>query len=319
MDGCDMMTMSRQTISSVFLDRGEEFRMKQRILLIGVGVLMAACAASGPLPEQSLSGSVVDYSNQLVSRTTARTMDRLIDTVHDGEAPGYRWLKGWWCPRHPAVGSAADVAREFERLCTARGGVQDTKGFCRQKEDSDEILFVAKVSSSRQCSGGPTATLNIVEPTVGRQDELYLARLRTYGYKTAVEEATSEAHIAAQREARAEQLRLRTRQEEAKRKVRHQELLQSLLGTRICQDGEFDYVITTGTISAAGSAPGTLIGQLDGFSEEKTRLRFRVLGSDIPSRHGRVAPFVGDPRMGEFVATPGAVYWDRTKFWTVCE
>ena len=73
-----------------------------------------------------------------------------------------------------------------------------------------------------------------------------------------------------------------------------------------------------GSFSLPRKAPKQLIALLDGFSDAKDRIRFRVLGFDIPIREGRVAPFVEDPQMGEFFATPGSVYWDNASFWSVC-
>lgn len=289
-------------------------------------ILVFGCSVSGPLPDYDTGGTAVDYAEGLIAKTTARNLDRFIDMVDDGESDGYRWLKGYWCPRHDDVGDVTAVKREFNAFCASQGGEYEPEGFCRDRLFADNILFVAKASASAQCNGGPTVTLHVIEPTAVPQSLAYVEQLRTFGYET-VGERTERLKIAAEIEAAraaewaagAEDRRRLEEEERLARQARRDVFLASSMGTRICSYGTFNYVITTGTISAPGQAPGYLVAQLDGFSDDKTRLRFRVLGVDISSRRGRVAPFASDPQFGEFVATPGIVYWDRTESWSACE
>lgn len=293
--------------------------MRAHALLAVVSTALAGCAASGPLPTPTPDGSAVAYTDSLVRQTTAKTLDRFIDTVSDGEEAGYRWLRGWWCPRHPYVGTAADVTRAIGRQCDALGGSYTDRLFCRDRTDSDSVLFVAKVTDTRECSGGPTATIELIEPITDTHDPQYLAKVRSYGFKTAAEQRDAAARRAAEREAAAASDAERRQRDSLQRERERLALLQASLGTRICRYGLFDYVITTGTISAPESAAGQLVGQLDGFADDQSRLRFRVLGFHIPSRSGRAAPLADSPRMGDFVAAPGLVYWDTIDGWAVCE
>lgn len=280
---------------------------------------LSGCGVSGPLPAYSKNSSVIDYSESLIDSTTSRNLDRLFDTVDSGTENGYNWLSGWWCPRHSDVSTLFDVRDQYIAFCTASGGTYGIDGICRDSSNSDTALFVAKATETNECSDGPTVTLDIVEPIDGRQTSVYIQRIRQYGYETSTERTNREKYETAFKAATSERAQAARDAARAKSELNRAALATSSEGTRICKAGQFDFVITTGTLSSTGQAAGHLIAQLDGFSDNKDRLRFRVLGFDIPSRAGRIAPFASDPRMGEFFATPGLVYWDRAAVWAVCE
>lgn len=288
--------------------------------------ILTGCAANGPLPEPTTNGSVVDYANTLVSSTTAGTLDRLLDTVKDDQADGYRWLEGWWCPRHPEVGNASDVRRELAEICEEKGGTYEMRGFCRDSTDTDSILFLAQVSAPGKCSGGPTAALTIIEPTDGVDNGDYIARLKRSGFETASEREARMANLE-RRQQDAVQTAERERERAQLAKDLRKAKMQSLsIGTRICRHGVFRYtavggVIAGSVISAGRQTEGWLVGQLDGFSTDNEKIRFRVLGHNMPKRNAQATspPMANDPVMGDFMATPGIVYWDDTGNWAPCE
>ncbi len=295
-------------------------------VIVATIILASGCVVSGPLPDYESGGTVVEYAESLIASTTARNLDRFINTVKDGESDGFRSLRGWWCPRHDDVGDAYAVERQLDGFCRSRGGRYFPNGFCRDQQDLDRVLFIAKASPTTECSSGPTVTLQIIEPTETPQSLAYVEELRAFGYETASErnerlkiEADQEAARAAEWAAGAEERRRLEEDERLASQAHKEAFLASSMGTRICSYGTFDYVFMVGGTPMSGQDPGYLVAQLDGFSEDKSRLRFRVLGFNIPSHRGRGAPFARDPQFRGFVATPGIVYWDRTESWSNCE
>lgn len=294
--------------------------MIQRLVRFAVLIsVLTGCAANGPLPDPATEDSVVDYSNSLVSSTTAKTLDRLIDTVKDGSTDGYRWLEGWWCPRHPAVGNTADVQNKMSEYCAAHGGVYEIRGFCRDSTDTDDVLFLARVSNSSQCSGGPTASLLTIEPTGEIDNSEYIALLRKYGYESATERNDRKAELRKKQDSdltvALQQMEMRAEELDARR-LAAQEIP---IGTRICRFGRFQFTLAGVSISAERQADGWLVGQLDGFSPGSEKLRFRVLRHEIPERDSSSIPIAGYPVMDEFSAVPGTVYWDDPGNWESCE
>ncbi len=156
-------------------------------ILFTAALALGGCAVDGPLPEYPVTESVIEYTDALVNKTTSKNLDSFIDTTDDGSADGYQWYSGWWCPRHDLVGELRDVQREYNNLCEARSGTYDLALFCREKGEPDNVLFVAKIWATRECSGGPTVTISIVAPTAGVSNANYQAKLRDFGYKTEAE------------------------------------------------------------------------------------------------------------------------------------
>ncbi len=291
--------------------------------LVFVFLSINGCAASGPLPSQMATTPVVQYSTELVSRTTAGTLDRMLKTVDDGEEPSYRWAKGWWCPRHPSVGDAADVAALFAGLCESRQGSYDDKGFCRSRESQDEILFLARATESLQCSGGPTASVIVIEPTQSSSDPIYIDLLREYGFENQVEH---DARVNSARKEQQDNLdrELRTQDQNQRDQVAREEAMKLVpVGAKICKDTVFEYTEVGGevagvTISADRSTEGILIAQLDGFSPGQEKIQFRILGHEIIGRTKRSPPLAAYPVAGDFTVFPGSVYWDNSGYWEEC-
>lgn len=271
--------------------------MKKSGLLLLAALLSGCAASTAPLPEQTATRSAVDYADALVTATTAQNLDRFITTTKSGETEGYRWYSGWWCPRHESVTGQSQVFILFRSLCSKRNGEYDGE-FCRSKEQPDDVIFAAKVYQSNECSAGQTVSLNIVEPTDSLRHPAYMEALEKRGFETVAEQA-----------ARREQL-------ERQRKIR--EVTSAAEGTRICQTGPIDYA-AEGNAPATVSDDGTLIAQLDGVSDSRDRIRFRILSFELPESTTRTEQNSAVYRMREFNIEPGAVYWDKAENWEVCE
>jgi len=287
--------------------------------VVALVVLTTGCVTSDPLPPPETTESVVGYTDALVDSTTAKNLDQFIDPMYRGEESGYRWIRGDWCPRHVTVQTAADVRGEFQALCIARGGHMKRRWLCEDVEDPDLVFFAAKIDSPGRCRSGATrVALDVVEPTRTLDDTDYIAMLRRFGFETVAEIESREAQEAAHRR-HTEETYARYREEEKRRaQAAKAAVLNSGVGTRICRAGLIDYVLPS-AIGSQRRAPGRLIAQLDGFSEDKERLRFRVLGYEVPSLEQHEALYGQGHRMGDFLAYPGTVYWDRTDNWAICD
>ena len=261
---------------------------------------------------------VVEYTDKLVGATTARNLDRLIDTTRDGETADYSWYTGWWCPRHEHVGNADDVANQFALLCRSKGGRYDGVQLCRDIGNPNNVLFVARVTATPECSNGPTATIQVYEPIKGMEGRDYVAKLYELGYQSTEDQERKALERERAREAqesarlqREEQLRIETAANVAK-------LLESSEGTRICKNGVIDYVLEPG-IRREKRKDGVLIGQLEGLSTDQSRLKFRVVGHFIPNQEDYETQYSHSYKMGEYIVQPGIVYWDVVDHWKVCD
>ncbi len=269
--------------------------MKKPGLILFAALLSGCAASTAPLPEQTATRSAVDYADALVDATTAQNLDRFINTTKSGETDAYRWYSGWWCPRHETINNQSQVFILFRGLCGERGGQYDGQ-FCRSSDHPDTVLFAAKVYRSSECSSGETVALNIIEPTGDAEHPAYVAALRERGFETVEERAVRRA------------------ENERKRRVR--ELVSAAEGTRICKSGSID---SSSRDNAKAPEDGTLIAQLDGVSDNKDRIRFRILGFELSETSTQPERDPTGYRMGEFNIESGEVYWDKAEYWVVCE
>ena len=288
--------------------------MKNSIHIAAVGLLISACAASGPIPDANSTSSAVEYMDALVDATTPKNLDRFIETMEDGRANGYRWYKGWWCPRHETVAGVAAIRREVSAFCEAKGGQLLSNGMCRDETDHDRVHFVAHIWKTQECSVAETVSVDVIEPTGASDHSGYVKALRRFGYVTADE-------IRAAAEERRRESEELIQQFEQQRELDAQaaiEVLASETGTRICKAGVIDYVHEPG-VRQEKRKSGTLVAQLDGKSEQGTRIRFRVLGYQVPELRNSEETYSHSFRMSEFAINPGIVYWDEADGWRLCE
>ena len=285
-------------------------------VLLVFSVNLLGCGVSGVLPDVN-NPSAVAYIDELVVRTTARNLDKLFDTTSDGVTDGYRWYKGWWCPRHEAVGSAIDVKREVSAHCAANGGAYDMNSFCRDRGDADKVLFVARISPTGECSSGTTVTVEVAESLHGDMNPSYVSMLRSFGYETRVDISARVADQAQRQEA-LEFAAMEDRDgQEANREAAAAKILSSPQGSRVCKQGQIIYSVRSGP-GGQRHQNGRLVAQLDALSDDRSQLRFRVIGVDIPRQSAAEKEFGGGYRMGEYALSPGSVYWDTLAGWEVC-
>lgn len=95
------------------------------------------------------------------------------------------------------------------------------------------------------------------------------------------------------------------------------------IGRKICKDGFLEYSWYTGYVVLGqpqyrdAREKGQLQGYLEGFSQDGYRVKFRVLGWATETERLRFSPAQA-PRLGEFSAQQGAIYWDDVKEWFLC-
>lgn len=287
--------------------------MQRMLILIALGIVCTGCVATGPLPDYGSTDSAVAYMDMLIDATTPSNLDQFIDTTDDGEGDSYRWYTGWWCPSHESVDSLYAVKGQFVSYCESRGGSYDAAYFCREDQNPDNVLFFAKFWRSSECSMGETVAMKLLEPTAGFDNQGYVEQLKEYGYMTTAELAAAEAERAHQAQLAKEEAQRKQERDLAAAEV----VAASNPGTRICKEGVVDYV-REGFTREAKSAPGLIVAQLDGLSDDRRQLRFRVLGHEIPTQHDNELTRSDSYRMGDFSIVPGTVYWDAVHGWAVC-
>lgn len=289
-----------------------------RALVLICVALLGSCAASGPLPVPSANISIIDFSTELARLTSAKNPGRANYSFEGDTTDDYRWANIGWCPYHEDVTGLYGLSKQISSQCAEMGGTYDGRRFCRDSADVDEVLFMALQARGVNCPRGSRLSLRLLEPVDSVQSAAFIERIRAHGYKSQLEiTAANKWHIDRRKQAIAELANEEAAQTE-RRSIAMAAVGDSELGTRICRDGQFEFVISTGAISATRNAAGVLVAQIDGFSDDRSRLRFNVLGFDIPSRTRFTAPLASDPRMGDFFATPGTVYWDKAIHWYVC-
>lgn len=166
--------------------------------------LLSACTSTMPLVSPDNVRSVVDFTKQLRSDTSAgldttlgaalRESTRAIDPMarlHDPrtqmplnvrshqeiDAPGYRAIATWWCPRHQLVNGPRAVSDQYGAICTARGG-QWHAPYCKTPT-TEKLLFLALIKAPSLCSGNtPTAAAIIIEPKGALDSPDYLTAIR---------------------------------------------------------------------------------------------------------------------------------------------
>ncbi|MEM7432656.1 MAG: hypothetical protein AAF351_12075 [Pseudomonadota bacterium] len=289
-----------------------------RVLIILLSLLaLSGCAVSGSLPDVS-NPSAVAYIDELVDRTTANNLDKLFDTTSDGVTDGYRWYKGWWCPRHSAIESAEDVKRELASYCAAKGGAYDMKSFCRHRSEADIIIFLARITATHECSSGTTVTVEVAESATEDMNSSYVLLLRKFGYEKSVEISTRVADQLQKQDSERELAEREAITQDKSNKEEAAKILSSPNGTRICKPGDIRFSIKSGLVRNR-TKEGRLVAQLDGIADDGSRIRFSVLGVEIPLLTASEEAYGSGYRMGEFIVSPGLSYWDKLFGWSICE
>jgi hypothetical protein len=95
------------------------------------------------------------------------------------------------------------------------------------------------------------------------------------------------------------------------------------IGRRICKNGTLTYqhykgyVVMGKPATQKMSEAGQIVAQLEDFSSDKYRIKFRVLNFGIPG--GKLKGNTSEyPFMGDFKIEPGLVYWDEVTDWFMC-
>jgi hypothetical protein len=299
--------------------------MKYRLLFVFIPAFLTGCVTNAELPANGQPITVIEYADALIQATTASALDKMIDTMERTENASFRAMKGAWCPRHAVVDNQNAVRNQFKGECMARGGHYDGVQLCHMPGRVEEVLFVAKVGSTAACSsGGRNVHVEIVEPTADRYDPTYVSALRPFGYETSAERGRRLRAEKQRAEAYREQQEAEFKAREARRLKQNEERREAIMaagiGTRICRTGEIDYILQPNSwLSDAKRKPGILMAQLDGKSEDASRLRFRILEFMIPTLEEHEVQFSHSFRMDQFRLEPGAVYWDLVTSWTVCD
>src|SRR5690554_5429580 len=95
------------------------------------------------------------------------------------------------------------------------------------------------------------------------------------------------------------------------------------IGRKICKDGFLEYSWYTRYVVLGqpqyrdAREKGQLQGYLEGFSQDGYRVKFRVSGWATDTGRLRFN-HAQAPRLGEFSAQQGAIYWDDVKEWFLC-
>lgn len=95
------------------------------------------------------------------------------------------------------------------------------------------------------------------------------------------------------------------------------------IGRKICKDGMLEYSWYTGYVILGqpqyrdSIEKGQIQGYLEGFSQDGYRVKFRVSGWATDTGRLRFNPAQA-PRLEEFSAQQGAIYWDDVKEWFLC-
>ncbi len=251
--------------------------MVKPITLLSLALICFGCASSKPLPDFEETASPVEYADLLIG---ASKVGKSNPTIR-GDEDGYRWSKSRWCANHDQLSDYEDLIGNIRQYCKANDGLFDNR-FCRAKDDRETVLFAAVVGSSAPCGsvygGGRSVTLDIVEPTSGISEPTYISKLESRGYQTFAQRDR-------QRQLQEEEFRTKEDKRLEEKLMRDAAMQSATPGMRICREGMVGFTVQLP--SAYGSAQkaksGTLVAQLDSFSNDANTIVFRVLSVDVPA------------------------------------
>ena len=286
-------------------------------------VMVSGCVSGpSPLPNVVAAGSVIEYAEKLVEATQPTAMTSIQRRNGAGqfkrnEFADHVELLVWWCPDHPEVKKAVDVQNQFRIACRNLEGEYDV-GFCRSSVDPDEVLFFFRVYERRRCAPRvPGSDIVVLEPKYDSKREAYVDRLRSFGFRTKADIEAWNEQTKNRREANAKARRNRSELTVNQYEARQKENLRLSVGDRICRTGVFEY--HTSIAGRKTTTVGTLFAQFEKRSPDERRIQLRILRAELPEVAARrKAPPVSTPRLGDFNAVPGTLYWDDSGHWTEC-
>ncbi|MEJ2620028.1 MAG: hypothetical protein P8163_07125, partial [Candidatus Thiodiazotropha sp.] len=94
------------------------------------------------------------------------------------------------------------------------------------------------------------------------------------------------------------------------------------IGKRICKNGTSLYTYYLGIFLSEPQykkikEDGPLVGYLEKYSEDGSRIQFRVLGWATSTARLEYNP-ASTPKLDEFEIIPGTIYWDNVDKWFLC-
>ncbi|MFT6917201.1 MAG: hypothetical protein ACJAWL_003558 [Motiliproteus sp.] len=218
--------------------------------------LMTGCVSTANLSNLKQEKSVIDFTYQLIDKTTGKNLDSLFPTMADTEENSdFKSILHWWCPKHATVSDPSTVHAQFSSYCKSQDGeLFENGGYCLKNGNESEVVFAFKAINSRnKCQTAQSVYVAAFEPTSTPPTEGFFKEVERNGILNAAQQAKMEVKKA-----------IDSHQEQVKRNNRLAAINTALISNKGIGDMVCSY--------------SNRFGYVEQINSSKTKIKVRIVG-----------------------------------------